>query len=441
MKYLIFLALGLLVSAQAKADDNLDGIWKTEGYGFLFHIEDDHVFIFETSGVSCLPSVLASGSITYQSDGEYVASFPVAVPGFIDADMRVTAVENGIRFFSRSDAGSKMKAERLNKLPALCGQPLNGSATATAEAFLSIFDEHYPFFSEKQVNWNKEAVLKEASILQSSRELHGLLANQLSRLRDPHTILIAPADDLYFFGAEYADRSPPYDAFEQVSQITESRYLEGSVKSYCDNQIQLAELKGDIAYLRIASFTPCDDYEAAMGEILDHLQPREKLVIDLRSNPGGSDQMALQLLSRLTERNYTAYYKQAAVDFASRAEWTAQEPVMVKAFSGKSYSGDIAVLTDAGTMSAAETFLMGLKGRTPKVIQIGEATVGAFSDILPRVLPNGFLLGLPNERYVDASDKSFDMTGLKPDIVVELSLEKLRAGQDKQLEAALDWLK
>ncbi len=441
MKYLVFLALGLLVSMQTKADDNLDGVWKTEGYGFLFHVEGNRVSIFETSDVSCLPSVLAPGSVIYQSDGEYVASFPVAVPGFIDADMQVTAPDdNGIRYFSRSDTGSKMKAERLNELPALCGQPVDRSAEATTIAFLGIFEQHYPFFEEKKISWDKEAILKGASAVQSSAELHDLFVNELLKLRDPHTVLVAPDVERYFFGAEHVERVPAHNGFEQISSVIEDHYLTGGVSSYCDNQFQFTDIKSGILYLRLASFTPCEGYETALDGLFKKLQASDKLIIDLRSNIGGSDQMALQLLSRLTKDDYVAYSKQAAVDFAATGEWTAPESIVVKAFGENSYGGDVVVLTDAGTMSAAETFLMGLKGRTPKAVRVGEATVGAFSDILPRILPNGFLLGLPNERYVDGSGKSFDMTGLKPDIAVALDLEKLLAGQDNQLDAVLEIL-
>ncbi|MCK0070299.1 S41 family peptidase [Kordiimonas laminariae] len=440
MKYLVFLALGLLVYMQAKATGNLDGVWKTEGYGFLFHIEGSQVSIFGTSGVSCLPSVLSPGSVTYQSGDEYVASFPVAVSGFIEADMRVTAPDNGIRYFSRSDTGSKMKAECLSELPTLCVQPVDRSVEATTIAFLSIFEQNYPFFEEKKISWDKEAILKGASAVQSSAELHDLFVNELLKFRDPHTVLVAPDVERYFFGAEHVERVPAYNGFEQVSSVIEDHYLTGGVSSYCNNQFQFADIKSGILYLRLASFTPCEEYEAALDELFKKLQASDKLIIDLRSNVGGSDQVALQLLSRLTKDDYVAYLKQAAVDFAATGEWTAPESIVVKAFGENSYDGDIVVLTDAGTMSAAETFLMGLKGRTPKVTQVGEATVGAFSDILPRILPNGFLLGLPNERYVDGSGKSFDMTGLKPDIAVALNLEKLLAGQDNQLDTVLEIL-
>jgi DNA repair protein SbcC/Rad50 len=87
---------------------------------------------------------------------------------------------------------------------------------------------------------------------------------------------------------------------------------------------------------------------------------------------------------------------------------------------------------------AAETFTMGLMGRRPGIRRIGENTQGVFSDVLDRRLPNGWRLVLPNEIYVTAAGKSFDVTGVPPDVAVAgFSRKAFGNEKDPGLETAL----
>jgi C-terminal processing protease CtpA/Prc len=84
---------------------------------------------------------------------------------------------------------------------------------------------------------------------------------------------------------------------------------------------------------------------------------------------------------------------------------------------------------------------MALMGREPPVARIGLNTQGVFSDVLGRKLPNGWSFGLPNEIYRTKGGKSFDGTGVPPDVRVPFfSREDLSAGRDAALDKALQML-
>jgi C-terminal processing protease CtpA/Prc len=75
--------------------------------------------------------------------------------------------------------------------------------------------------------------------------------------------------------------------------------------------------------------------------------------------------------------------------------------------------------------------------RKPKIIRVGETTQGVFSDVLGRLLPNGWRFGLANERFV-TDGKSFDNVGIVPDVTVESLTPAARAtGRDAAIEKAL----
>ena len=82
---------------------------------------------------------------------------------------------------------------------------------------------------------------------------------------------------------------------------------------------------------------------------------------------------------------------------------------------------------------------MALMGRKPAVIRIGEPTQGVYSDVLGRVLPNGWRFGLPNEVFLTEGGKHFEVVGVPPDIKVPVfPREDLQAGRDGALDKALD---
>ena len=139
---------------------------------------------------------------------------------------------------------------------------------------------------------------------------------------------------------------------------------------------------------------------------------------------------------------YLAYNKKAFHYLDGRMDWTKPLDVYVEPSDMSGYFGDIVLLTDKNTLSAAEIFTLALMNRTPQVIRIGDRTRGAFSDILPRKLPNGWLFGLSNEQYADEAGTVYEVTGIPPHIAVDMPtfLNALNVGKDITLERAIEQL-
>jgi len=85
---------------------------------------------------------------------------------------------------------------------------------------------------------------------------------------------------------------------------------------------------------------------------------------------------------------------------------------------------------------------MAMMNRKPEVVRVGEHTAGAFSDRLPRRLPNGWLFSLSNERYLDGNGANYEGRGISPDIAVK-ALDRLdiESGHDAALEKAIGVLR
>ncbi len=440
------ICLSAAVAPAGKAAD-LDGVWQTDGYGYLFDVNGSDVSIYETTAISCLPSGLTPGKLEPRDGGAAEASFPVAIPGFIDAHMEIWPADKESRRFHRTDTNTFMTAHRLDALPAACEAEAPATPMDTAAVFVETFKAHYPFFGEGQDAWEWPA----ADTFATEQQLFDYLTGLMAPLEDAHTALVAPSLDALYLGAEGATRSAPTERRKAGFEIVDGTYLRSPLATYCRGMLGYAELLRGVGYLRVHGFTGFSEadtpeanmaaFERALDDFFDPIHGLAGLVIDLRDNMGGSDVLAVALARRLAEEDYVAYTKQAYKGGAIEASWTEGTATWVQASQRESFWGPVIVLTGPDSMSAAETFLMALMDRKPEVTRIGDNTRGAFADMLPRALPNGWLFALPNERYQDGAGISYDRTGIPPHIRVSVfSEEDLAAGRDSALDAALKLL-
>ncbi|WP_025897242.1 S41 family peptidase [Kordiimonas gwangyangensis] len=425
-----FLLCGLAVLAAclpALATDDTSafaGVWQTRGYGYVMSVEGDTVTLYERTAISCQKSALTAGELV-PAPGDSMA-FSVSLPGFINATMVVKPGDDaGSLSLHRTDTVTWMKATRLEILPTICTSETPESQAAAI--FAQTFREHYPFEGISGLAWDSS----EQDSLIAGSELFKVLSGQLMELEDPHVALVAPHLDEAFFGAEQGGRNLSDDDRKAARALVKSKYLGGKARTLAGGRMLFGWLSSELAYLRVDSFYGygaqdggADDaavLHKALDQIVGGLSGAAALVLDMRDNDGGSDKLAIELARRFTDRAYVAYRKQAVGEVGPDRQiiWASQSETMVEPLpEHAAYTGELLILTSGDTVSAAETFLMAMMGRAADTRRLGAATRGSFSDMLPRALPNGWLFALPNERYVDASGKSYDGTGIVPDFAV-----------------------
>jgi hypothetical protein len=443
----------------AGAEDNRTGLWTSEGYGLFLRIDSSRIVASEITSVSCLPAWTAA-RVTDQGDRWVFRG------GFASGDevVRIYAGANSRRVvLRRSDDMAAMTLRRVLSPPRSCLRPAEDTPLANYDAFWATFAENYPFFGRHGVDWDATG-RKFRTIVTSKTspdELFSIFSQMLEPLRDAHVVLdVFPAGTargkdwlktpLKELWLHKPDAEPLEDAdFERANEIIETHYIDGRLQTFCRGQIRFGLLPGQpIGYLGVLSFhqyTPDDDLPAGLACIRaagDAIFARTKslkgLVIDLRSNGGGEDAFGLELASRLADRRYLAFGKQARVTSTKKVRFTSRDSIFVKPSEGPKYAGPAVLLTGRHSASAAETFTMALMGRRPGICRVGESTQGVFSDVLDRRLPNGWRIVLPNEIYVTADGRSFDVSGVPPDIAVAgFSRKDFNRERDPALEKAM----
>lgn len=171
-------------------------------------------------------------------------------------------------------------------------------------------------------------------------------------------------------------------------------------------------------------------------ELLAQWRERPGIIIDVRRNGGGSDDLADEITGRFIKTPVIASFS-----FRRRVPTQNFEFVVLttKPRGPWHYEGRVAVLTDEGCMSACEHFVSGMV--EAGALTSGTPTNGACGLIRRVDLGSGVRLNVSQTLPIHTGGIPSPDLGIAPHLWAPRRLEDLRAGRDTALEAALGWIK
>jgi carboxyl-terminal processing protease len=188
--------------------------------------------------------------------------------------------------------------------------------------------------------------------------------------------------------------------------------------------------EGEIAYVRLNTFNENAGQlvRQAVQDAVD--RGATALVFDLRGNTGGLLREAVKVASVFLDSDETVLIERFS-DGREEIYHTEGKPVAPDL--------SLVVLVDGGSASASEIVAGALQdaGRSDLV---GTTTYGKGSVQLPHTLTDGSIMRVTIARWYTPNDRSIDGAGLEPDVMVEINDEELKAGEDPQLDRALELL-
>lgn len=426
---------------------DLQGAWRSQGYGKILLIERDQYTLFEETTISCRK--LYTGTI--EELNQYYEDVVVSPGGQAFSAHRVSGV-------------ARIRFRRLKALPATAAATRRNDARDPEynfEIFWRTFDEQYALFELKSVAWDQAYLTYRPQInARSSREtLFATMAAMLRPLKDGHIRLNTPWGH-YNAGAQPAlyqrltqeledandDRDlPSYlgDLKEWLHAVIHEDYLMGGARHGGNRLLEWGRLNSAVGYMNIRAMAgqsgktgePAADLMAVdnvMRKVLADVGDLSNLIVDLRSNGGGYDGVALRMAAYLMDRKRLAFTKSAR----HGSGFTGKQPVHVVPAS-ETYRGNLFVLTSELTASAAEIFVLSLL-QHPRLTLIGEPTQGILSDTLECHLPNGWHMTLSNEIYRAYDGQLYEDVGIPPHIRMHYLGRKGREeGKDPMLERVL----
>jgi carboxyl-terminal processing protease len=192
------------------------------------------------------------------------------------------------------------------------------------------------------------------------------------------------------------------------------------------------EKEEGIAYVKIFQFTENlrSDFRQLENNIIG--AGADKIIIDVRNNPGGYLHSAVDVSGWFLERGDTVVIE----DYG-----TEQEQEVHKARgNGRFKNYSIVVLINGGSASASE-ILAGALRDNRGIVLVGEKSFGKGSVQELRDLKNNASLKVTIANWLTPQGVLITGEGLHPDIEVDFSDEDFEQGRDPQLDKAIEVLK
>jgi carboxyl-terminal processing protease len=199
--------------------------------------------------------------------------------------------------------------------------------------------------------------------------------------------------------------SRPGVSQEMVFNIKRERIKLQSVRN--------AELGADgIGYLQITQFSQrtAEEFNAALTDL--EKRGMRALILDLRNNPGGLLDAAIEVSDLFFEKGELVVYTQGRSP-QSREEFLAEGNHTDRRYP-------VAILVNGGTASAAEIVAGAMKD-TRRAVIVGEKTFGKGSVQSVISLKNGEGLRLTTARYYTPGGLTIHEKGIQPQVEIEVS--------------------
>ncbi|MBL4871331.1 MAG: S41 family peptidase [Robiginitomaculum sp.] len=430
----------------------LEGIWQSNGYGFIIEIGKQKNRYFDHTPNFCLEEDIGNETIA-----DFYDFYNLSEDG------------NTLQLWGSVDP-YPYTFQKRNAVPNICNSPFPNTPINNLNAFVSYFSQHYAFFELYGVDWQQETKDAQAKVNPdtSDAELFEIMQNMLRNIKDGHVAIKAKIDgqrQRFEAGAPKIAEAINNMAKRENISIGETAatfhegywfgdvmetLLKGEGTFTANRRIQYGLVAVDIGYIalmNIGSFVDQKQSEgfdtnqkaldAAMEAALVQFKENnvKAVIIDLSINYGGYDYLARSIAGRFTDTVVTAYSKHA-FDAPEAKPFTN----VIEPSKGVKFLGPVYVLTSNITLSAGETTILSLRS-LPNVTHIGEATRGALSDKLVKTLPNGWDITLSNEVYKDHQGMVWEGTGIQPHEEIQVfDLNDPMQGHVKAIHDLVDFI-
>ncbi len=317
-----------------------------------------------------------------------------------------------------------------------------GDPGVVFDMFWESFAENHALFDLAGVDWEglREAGRAAATDSESPAELFDALTALLEPLNDRHTTLVRPELRQVYRSGPAPDPFWQGRSDEFLANVADA-YLGRPLQTRgADPRLRFGLLPENIGYLFVEDFLDAGGLPAfvtTLDAVLDELAGTRGLIVDLRFNPGGVDANSLAFLERLLPPERTlAYVRERRLTGPLPGAFDTPDIQRLAPRENPFHRRPLVFLTGADTASAAETVLLAVIG-SPRVVQIGEASAGVFSNLLLRYYPNGWFSTLSNELFHSLDGVSYEQRGIPPHLPIRQEDYDFVAGVDPAIDAAI----
>jgi carboxyl-terminal processing protease len=421
MRCFVYLVFLFGHSATLQAATFPQGVWQNQDYGYVLDTSGPKAQLFDLNDLGCVLNKPLSAQ---------------ELAGYFGNQVEVV----GDQLIARAGIG-EYRFRRQQRLPKNCEKKyrLDGSnPQLNFHVLLTTLKKFEINAEQRGLDWSalEQEFSPRVKAAKNSKMLWQLMVDLVKRTNDPHVSISNGRDE----ESAISERERLFEKQHGADSISVRKGLKTYLQSaaspiqgelsvvgnrkiawgrLADNDCYVAPLAMGGYVANLPEDAGADAHAKAAEPVFDELFTQLKtcraLIIDLRFNQGGFDSVSLAWAARVATTQTLAFRKSigtaAAVD------------VGVKPNKGVRFAGPVAVLIGHYTVSAGETCAQAMK-QLSNVITIGDPTQGAFSDAIPKTLPNGWTFTLSMERYESPDGSKLELHGVMPKYASGLTLRK-----------------
>lgn len=300
------------------------------------------------------------------------------------------------------------------------------------EALWDNFDRLYPYFIYKNIDWQMlhDQYKPEAEEAASYIDLVNVMVKMLKPLKDTHVDFTRPTGTVI---PTYVSAKKPNWDYSQLYNFLQQYDFKvfNDQWGYC--------FIDSIPYIAIGSWMNGAFDVQKFDEIFELFKESPIMIVDVRMNGGGNENLAIQVAGRFAvEKKVVEYYKvrngPEHDDFGAlvskycepRGEWKFTKPV--------------ALLIGPTCLSSNESFICQMKEQQ-NVTLIGDTTGGGTANPITYQLSDGTKYRVPRWIAYTAQMKVVEWNGIEPEIFIPADENDFVNNRDPVLEYAVEWTK
>lgn len=291
------------------------------------------------------------------------------------------------------------------------------------------FDKDYAMFVLRpEVDWNKlrDEFRPRALASQSSQEFANVCAEMLKPLRDLHLWLTLNGRSVPVFNRPRASNANP----------AAYRTILGNLKQ--EGRIAWAITEDKIGFLTIYGWNN-ERIPSLCDQALNGMRDTRGLIIDVRLNGGGSEDLAMDVAGRFLKTRFVYAYSQ----FRNGPKHTDLTRKFERAVGPRGpwrYDRPVVLLIGQKCMSSNESFVAMMSG-DPDAVIMGDHTCGSSGNPEIINLPLNMTVSVP--RWIDylPDGTPLDERGFQPQVKFEPEPGAFEGNRDDLLSAALERLR
>lgn len=303
-------------------------------------------------------------------------------------------------------------------------------AAETFDFLWEVFDKHYAMFGLRpEVDWNKsrEEFRPRALASKSAVECAEVCAEMLKPLRDLHVSLNVGDADVPVF-----DR--PLDINSNPSA---HRALLGELHG--ELPVRWTVTADKIGFIATYAWLPGRGISQRCDEALEAVRDTRALIVDVRLNSGGSEDVAKEFAGRFMANEFT-YSSHQVRNGPAHTDLTEKTLRTVQPRGPWRYDRPVLLLIGERCISSNESFVAMMTGAT-NVTTMGAPTAGSSGNPQELRLPLDISVRMPAWITYLPDGSPLDERGIQPQIRFEPKPGAFEGNRDDLLEAALERLR